>query len=393
MRQRRLPAGGANVFQTVRAKRSEVQARGVDLLDLSIGEPQGAALESARIAARDAVMSEAEAMHAYQYNLSPGVPGFPERFVAGHLSRDISGEDVAYLPIPGIKPMLGLLPLACNAAVAPLTVTSMTKPGYPIPANWCDFLHHVTHVPLPTSSANAFRFAPEEVPAGAGLVMLNYPHNPSGQIATRDWLAEICRFCAENDIRLFNDAAYIALAHTPDSVPLTEVAVDFPELSWAEAFTAAKLIGNGTGWHVGAMVGSPDFIADVAEVKGKTDAGHVAPMAAGALAALETDQAGIAAIRETYRGRLETLVALMQDSGMCLAIEPAAGFYTLWETPTRAFGRAMADAEAFNLAMIDEVGVVGVHFGGYVRYAVCADVDAMAPQLREAFARAAPSYD
>ncbi|MCG8547487.1 MAG: hypothetical protein MJE12_25095, partial [Alphaproteobacteria bacterium] len=112
MRQRRLPAGGANVFQTVRAKRSEVQARGVDLLDLSIGEPQGAALESARIAARDAVMSEAEAMHAYQYNLSPGVPGFPERFVAGHLSRDISGEDVAYLPIPGIKPMLGLLPLA-----------------------------------------------------------------------------------------------------------------------------------------------------------------------------------------------------------------------------------------------------------------------------------------
>ena len=126
MRQRRLPAGGANVFQTVRAKRSEVQARGVDLLDLSIGEPQGAALESARIAARDAVMSEAEAMHAYQYNLSPGVPGFPERFVAGHLSRDISDEDVAYLPIPGIKPMLGLLPLACGGALKPLTVTSMT---------------------------------------------------------------------------------------------------------------------------------------------------------------------------------------------------------------------------------------------------------------------------
>ena len=393
MRQRRLPAGGANVFQKVRAKRTEAQARGVTLLDLSIGEPQGPALESARIAARDAVMSEAEAMHAYQYNMSPGVPEFPERFVTGHLSRDLSGQDVAYLPIPGIKPILGLLPLACGAALGPLTVATMTRPGFPIPADWCAYLHHVTHVPLPTNSANAFRFAPSEIPDGTGLLMINYPHNPSGQVATRDWLAEICGHCAANDIRLFNDAAYIALAHTEENAALAEVAVDFPELSWCEAFTAAKLIGNGTGWHVGSMVGSPDFIADLAEVKGKTDTGYVAPMAAGALAALDHDRASIDAGRETYRRRLETLAALMQESGMRLALDPAAGFYTLWEAPTRAFGRKMDSSEDFNLTMIDEVGVVGVHFPGYVRYAVCADVDAMAPQLREAFQKAAPGYD
>ena len=80
------------------------------------------------------------------------------------------------------------------------------------------------------------------------------------------------------NIRLFNDAAYCVLSHTPDSSTLTEVAPDFPDLSWAEGFTAAKLIGNGTGWHVGAMTGSPDFIGDIKEVKGKTDAGFVAPM-------------------------------------------------------------------------------------------------------------------
>ena len=103
--------------------------------------------------------------------------------------------------------------------------------------------------------------------------MMNYPHNPSGQIAQEDWLREVCQFCSDRDIRLFNDAAYIILSHGPESATLSQVALDFPDLSWAEAFTAAKLIGNGTGWHVGAMVGSPDFIGDIKEVKGKTDTG------------------------------------------------------------------------------------------------------------------------
>ena len=73
----------------------------------------------------------------------------------------------------------------------------------------------------------------------------------------------------------------------PKRVTLAEVAVDYADLSWAEAYTAAKLIGNGTGWHVGAMVGSSDFIGDIKEVKGKTDAGFVAPMAAGVIAGLK----------------------------------------------------------------------------------------------------------
>ena len=393
MRQSRLPAGGGNVFQKIRAKRAEAVAQGKTLLDLSIGEPKGPALMSARRAARDAVMSDDEAMHAYQYNDSPAVPDFSRRFVQAHLTRDLAGADVDYLPIPGIKPVLGLLPLACGCHLNALTVATMTRPGYPIPADWCGYHPKVTHQALPLNSANGFRFATDGIPAGAGLIMTNYPHNPSGQIATADWLRELCAHCSAHDIRLFNDAAYYALSHSDDSATLAETAVDFPELSWAEGYTAAKLIGNGTGWHVGAMVGSPDFIADMKEVKGKTDAGFVAPMAAGVLAALEDDQAGIAACRESYRGRLEVLSGLMADCGMRLAITPSAGFYTLWETPTRAFGRPVESAEAFNFVMIEETGVVGVHFASYLRYAVCADVAVMSADLEAAFRKAKVSYD
>ena len=83
MRVSRLPAGGENILQTIRAKRAEAEAGGIKLTDLSIGEPKGAALLSARTAAAEAVMSEEEAMHAYQYNASPGVPNFSPRFIRG----------------------------------------------------------------------------------------------------------------------------------------------------------------------------------------------------------------------------------------------------------------------------------------------------------------------
>ena len=213
------------------------------------------------------------------------------------------------------------------------------------------------------------------------------------QVAQEGWLKEICQYCSDRDIRLFNDAAYIILSHGPDSAALSQVAVDFPDLSWAEAFTAAKLIGNGTGWHIGAMVGSPDFIADLKEVKGKTDAGFVAPMAAGVEAAFLHDQEGIQEYCEMYHRRLNTLIESMGSQGMRLAIEPVAGFFTLWLCPTHAFGQKIKDAREFNFKMIDETGLVGVHFSNYLRYAVCDDVEAMAQDIEAAFKKAQVSFN
>lgn len=396
MRQSRLPVGGGNIFQKIRGRRSEAEGRGQKLLDLSIGEPRGPALLSAREAAAAAVLSDGESMHAYQYNDSPAVPDFSRRFIRAHLkaelAADLPGGGLDYLPIPGIKPILGLLPLACGCADGAVSVGTMTKPGYPIPANWCDYHVNVSHYALALNAANGFRFAIADIAPGTDLIMLNYPHNPSGQIAEADWLRELCQYCAQHKIRLFNDAAYISLSHAAESASLSEIAVAYPDLSWAEAFTAAKLIGNGTGWHVGAMVGSGDFIADMKEVKGKTDAGFVAPMAAGVLAALEGDQSGIAQFRALYRQRLDLLMELMLGCGMRLAIPPRAGFYTLWETPSEAFGEPIESGEQFNFMMIEKTGVVGVHFGDFLRYAVCADVNTMQAELKAAFDAAAVSY-
>lgn len=391
MRESRLPTGGKNLFQAIKAKCVEAEKEGQTIHRLSIGQPKGPALLSARIEAADAVMSKEESMHEYQDNGSPGVPDFAERFVQAYFNVDLTGSDVAYLPIPGIKPMLGLVPLACGAAQKPIIVATTTKPGYPTPADWCSYLA-VKNYALRLGLDNGFRFSPNDILEGTNVLMVNYPHNPSGQIATRKWWEMICRFCSDNNIRIFNDNPYYILSHSSKSCCLTEVAINFPELSWAEACSASKVIGNGTGWRVGAIVGSPDFVKDIATIKGNSDSGFVAPMAAGALFAIENDGAGIAECREKYGRRIKTLKAILTTYGMRLAIEPGAGFFTLWKTPKQAFGRDIETAQEFNFLMIERTGVVGVHFDPFIRYAVTGEVEKMTEPIERAFLKAKVSY-
>ena len=389
--QSRLPEGGVNLFQDIKRRTLEAP-RGIEILKLSIGQPQGPALESARRAAAEAVLSESESMHEYQDNGSPGIPDFARRFVQAQVDADLNREELDFLPIPGIKPMLGLMPLACGAADYNILVATTTKPGYPTPKDWTKYLRQNVYE-LTLNPKNEFRFSTFELFKGIDVVMMNYPHNPTGQIASREWLEDLCRACEEDGIRLFNDAAYAALAHDPEAATLSEVAIDFPGLSWAEAFSASKLIGNGTGWRVGAMVGASDFIGDIKTIKGNTDSGFAAPMAAGALFALEHDREGIEENRQMYERRLKLLIEIATSNGMRLAVYPKAGFFSLWDTPREAFGEQMLSAQQFNYTMIENTGLVGVHFEPYIRYAVTSDIEGNADKIDAAFKKARVSYE
>src|SRR3989344_1045109 len=375
-----LPEGGGNLFQNIKAMCLEAEQSGVKLWRLSIGQPKGPALLSARQAAAQTIMSDEERVHEYQDNGSPGCLDFASRFVQAHVKRALQGHKIAFLPTPGTKSMLGLIPMACGGfSGRRIKVATMTAPGYPTPAVWTKYLDN-GHCALPTNSQNQFLFEPtKKIDREVKLVMANYPHNPSGQVATRKYWEEICEFCERAGIRLFNDAAYAMLVYQQEGeeqiCPLTEVAVDYPELSWAEAFSASKAIANGTGWRIGAICGSPDFVGDIATIKGETDSGFNAALDTGVLYAVEHDQAGIAACRRQYETRIHLLIGYLESSGMQLAVKPKAGFFTLWKVPRVAFGQSVINAEHFNRLMIAETGIVGVHFHPYIRYAVTSPIE------------------
>ena len=141
MRKSRLPQGGENIFQKIKRISAEAEAKGVKIYRLSIGQPKGPAIESARKAASLAILSDEERMHEYQDNGSPGCPDFAKKFVQAHISSvSLDGADVAYLPIPGIKPMRPQVIMACGKNVI---VAGMTRPGYPVPETWANYLDQI----------------------------------------------------------------------------------------------------------------------------------------------------------------------------------------------------------------------------------------------------------
>ena len=399
---RRLPATGENLFQRIKRLRSAYEDRsGGPSINLSVGEPDGVPTSLTRSAAAVACLSEERGVHVYQDNGEPD--GFSRSFIGHTVSTDVlDRDDVATLAIPGIKPMIGLLPLACGANrddAAPVTVIGATRPGYPVIKTWSEYLG-CAYRDWPLYAEYGFRPRLEDAPAagadGATLVLLNYPNTPTGAVMDADGWRAICAWALESGIRLVNDAAYAGLIHG-EHTALAEVAVEFDGLEWVEFYSASKS-HSATGWRIGAAVGHTDFIADLAMVKGNTDSGFAAPLAVGVMRAVQEDQEGLTAIRDTYRKRVDVLLDLLSPH-LNLATKPEAGFFTFWHAPSRAFGESFETADAYNCAMIDRVGLVGVPYTGsdgeYIRYAVCFPVEDEAVQasIRAAVEQAAPAYD
>jgi aspartate/methionine/tyrosine aminotransferase len=175
-------------------------------------------------------------------------------------------------------------------------------------------------------------------------------------------------------------------------VTLTQTAVEFPGLNWTEAFSASKL-GNNTGWRIGAMVGSSEFIGDIARIKGNMDSGFVAPMAAGIIHLLEDHSDQVEQVRALYEHRLDYMEEILTECSMKVSVCPQAGFFILCDSPNAAFGQEIADAEAFNNLMIERTGLVGVPFGKYIRYAVCtADIIGLRSEITGALEKAEVMY-
>ncbi len=412
---RLLPSGGTNKFQLIKSWMRDAEANGISLIKLSIGQPSGPALLPVREATAKAALQALETVWEYQDNGSPGVPNFAQRFVQAHVRLNVSSlpsTHYAFLPIPGIKPMLQVVIESLGSwaynkedAKAALErgetyhppirqVYSMTNPGYPTPFDQAMMVKGIVVQHLPLRQENDFLFDVEDLEGlkRGDLIMLNLPHNPTGIVGKRYWLEQLCEFCSARGIRIFNDAAYAILAHTSIAVTLTDVAAAYPDLEWAEAFSASKA-GNNTGARVGAMIGSADFMADIAQVKGNVDSGFAAPMAAGVLELFEKHKNLIEEVRMVYERRLSLLIDILCKNGMHIAVEPKAGFFALFNCPKYAFGQEIKSAEQFNRLMVDKTGVVGVHFEPYIRYAICAtDIIAKAVPIAQAFNMAEVSY-
>jgi aspartate/methionine/tyrosine aminotransferase len=413
---RKIPASGINLFQLIYILRDEYENRsGKKALNLSLGNPDGVPPESIR--SLQAKYAAAPGYEYHTYAEDNDLHDFATNMVELHGDLVMADHPhLAVLPIPGIKTAGAIMPLACgmhlpNGEARDTFRVASNLPAYDVIGTWTSSYLGSERVPWPLVSDDDMRLNLSRLDASLAernlervdLVYVIRPGNPAAVGASRDEWKALIEWCLERKTRLVNDGAYAGLCEPGSHVSLASVACNYPELDWIEMYSVSKSFCD-PGARLGALVGSKDFVADFNLIKGNTESGPVPSVIAAYgdfLSDRELARKELDAQRALYRARLDYVIGKLKEAGLQQACETSAGFFTLWRVPKRAFGvdletdirtQGKPAHEAFNRLVIDEAGIVGVHFQGpgadgkgepLIRYAVCDDV--LAPEFQERF--------
>jgi LL-diaminopimelate aminotransferase len=353
------------LFVELETAKHELVDRGVDLVDLGLGDPDLPTFPEIVEALREAAGDPAT--HCY-----PSQRG--DRSLRDAIARWFeSRHGVALDPdreihvLIGTKEGLGHLPVA---VLDEDRVALVPDPGYPVyqASSWL-VGGDVVHVPLEPELG--FRPDLERLPRktmeAAQLLYLNYPNNPTGAAADAEFFQLAVNLAHEHDFVVVNDAAYAEIVYEGHRASLlaaggaADVAVEFH--SFSKTF-------NMTGWRVGFVAGNADVIDALSAVKSNMDSCVFTAVQRAAEAALALPVDRVQEQVDVYRRRRDTLVDGLWEAGWRVP-RPHATFYVWAKVPTDE------DSRTFARRLLTEARVVvtpGVGFGasgeGYVRMAL-----------------------
>ena len=363
---RRLPP---YVFAEVNAMKAAARARGEDIIDLGMGNPDGAPPKHVI----DKLCEVAAKPTAHRYSASKGIPGLRKAQAAYYKRRWDVDLDPDSEVIVTLGSKEGLANLA-QAITAPGDVVLAPNPTYPI--HTFGFIiagAAIRSIPAAPGSefferlAMAMRFT---VPRPKVLVV-GYPSNPTAYVADLAFYEQLVGFAREHGLIVISDLAYaeIYFGDTPtpsilQAAGARDVAVEFTSMS--KTYSMA-------GWRMGFAVGNQRLIGALARVKSYLDYGAFTPIQAAATAALNGPQDIIADNRALYKKRRDVLVDSFAKAGWDIPVPPASMF--AW-APIPEQYRALGCME-FSKRLLTEAGVAvapGVGFGeegeGFVRIAL-----------------------
>ena len=331
----------------VPARKRELLAQGVDVIDLGAGDADLAAPPAAIAALKRAV--DDPAMSRYGFGL--GLPAYREAISKWMEKR----FNVRFDPFTEVVPLIGSKEGIAHLAMAYVgagDVTIIPEPGY-LAYLGGTLLGEGTAYTVPLRPEHDFLVELEEIPAEvlkrARILYLNYPNNPTAAVAPRDYLERVVERCRELDILLVYDNAYSELAYDgylPPSIfeiaGADDVAIEFHSLSKTY---------NMTGWRCGWAVARPPIAAALAKVKTFVDTGAFMAVQAAGVAALESWADWVPGNVATFRERRDAAAAAFRAAGFPCAT-PRAAMYLWCPLPTGIASRDFADR------LLDEEGVV-----------------------------------
>jgi LL-diaminopimelate aminotransferase len=367
------------LFAEIDKKKEEMRQKGVDLIDLGIGDPD---LPTPKpIIERLKKASEDPKNHRY-----PSYEGMIEfrTAVARWYERRFSvnfDPKIEVLTLIGSKEGIAHIPLAF---VNPGDYVLVPSPGYPVYRVSTLFAGGTPYF-LPLRKENGFlpnlSEIPKEVAEKAKILFINYPNNPTSAIAERPFFEEVVAFARRYQIIVCHDAAYSEVAFNGYR-PLSFFEVDGAKEFGIEFHSLSKTF-NMTGWRIGFAVGRSEIIAGLGRVKTNIDSGTFQAIQEAGIEALNHFDTPLLEIIQIYQRRRDIMIKGLREIGLVVE-EPKATFY-LWIQVPKGYSSAQ-----FATILIEQAGIVatpGNGFGeageGYIRMALTVDEK----RLKEAIGR------
>ncbi|HMK49045.1 MAG TPA: LL-diaminopimelate aminotransferase [Thermodesulfovibrionales bacterium] len=355
------------LFASIDKMKQKAIAKGTDVIDLSIGDPDIPTPSHIVRAMKKAVQNPAH----HRYPSYEGMLSFREAVALWYRKRFRVALDpkTEVLSLIGSKEGIGHIPLAF---VNPGDIVLVPSPGYPVYPIGTLFAGGKSHI-MPLTAENGFlpdlKAIPEKVLQRARLMFINYPNNPTSASASEEFYTEVVRFALKHNIIVCHDASYTEIYYKRRPVSFMqipgakEVGIEFHSLSKTY---------NMTGWRIGFAVGNSEVLAGLGKIKTNLDSGVFQAIQEAGIVALGTEDSVLSRIRNTYRERRDALFSGLKSLGMDLT-KPDATFY-LWARVPSGF-----DSTGFVAHLLNKSGVLatpGNGFGapgeGYVRFALTA---------------------
>ena len=363
------------LFAEIDRRKRAALARGVDLIDLGIGDPD---IPTAA-AIVEKLLEGASKPVNHRYPSSSGMAEFRQAVAAWYQSRfnvklDATNEVVSLI---GSKEGIGNMAVAF---VDPGDFVLVASPCYPVYHIGTAFNGGKNYF-LPLKKANHFLpdldSIPPDVAKQAKLLWINYPNNPTAAVADQDFYLRVIDFANRHNVIVCHDAAYTEMGYD-DYRPMSFLEVDGAREVGIEFHSLSKTF-NMTGWRIGMAVGNADLVGGLAQAKSNLDSGIFQAVQEAGIEALKLGETIVAPSRKIYQERRDILVDGLRAVGL-ECDKPKATFYVWVSCP-----KGLSSAE-FTAKLLDEAGVVttpGNGFGdageGYVRFTVCVDKE----RLRE----------
>ncbi|MRG73696.1 LL-diaminopimelate aminotransferase [Alphaproteobacteria bacterium HT1-32] len=352
---RRLPP---YVFAEVNAMKAKARARGEDIIDFGMGNPDFPT--PPHIVAK---MTEAAADgRTHRYSNSRGIPGL-RKALSGYYQRrfgvDIDPESEAIVTL-GSKE--GLANLA-QAITSPGDIILAPNPSYPI--HQFGFIIAGGSVRnIPSTPDDNFLEALERavihsVPRPTAVV-INFPSNPTAEVATLDFYRDIVKFCREQKIWILSDLAYSEVYF--DDVPPPSILEIPGAKEIAVEFTSLSKTYSMPGWRIGFAAGNVRLIAALARIKSYLDYGAFTPIQVAAAAAMNGPQDCVDEMRSRYKARRDVLISGLASAGWDVP-SPAATMFAWAPVPPKF---AHLGSNEFAKLLLSEAKVAvapGIGFG------------------------------